>query len=189
APVDAAPAISVGTLLASASVDRGAAAVRKCQACHNFAEGEPNKSGPYLYDVVGGTKAHAEGFAYSDILEQQKAEGQVWSYENLDAFLENPKGYAPGTKMAFAGVKSAEERADILAYLSTLSGSPVPFPAPDAADAAAGGDEASNEAPAEPESAIAPFLADARADRGANAIRKCQACHNFAEGEGNKSGP
>src|SRR5690606_9888198 len=93
APVDAAPAVSVGTLLASASVDRGAAAVRKCQACHNFAEGEPNKSGPYLYDVVGATKAHAEGFAYSDILEQQKAEGQVWSYENLDAFLENPKGY------------------------------------------------------------------------------------------------
>ncbi|MCW5721732.1 MAG: cytochrome c family protein [Devosia sp.] len=131
APVEAAPEVSLGVLLASASVERGAAAVRKCQSCHNFGEGEPNKQGPYLWGTVGHTKAHAEGFAYSDILLQQKADGQVWSYENLNAFLTNPKGYAPGTKMSFAGVRSPEERADILAYLQTLGSMDVPFPPAD----------------------------------------------------------
>ncbi len=137
APVEEAPAVPLGTLLASASVDRGVAAVRKCQSCHNFGEGEPNKQGPNLYNIVGATKAHMPDFAYSDILLQQKAEGQTWTYENLDAFLTNPRGYAPGTKMSFAGVRSPEERADILAYLQTLSGSPVPFPEPEAAPAEA----------------------------------------------------
>src|SRR5690606_5032746 len=122
------PESAIAPFLADARADRGANAIRKCQACHNFAEGEPNKSGPYLYDIVGASKAHAEGFAYSDILLQQKAEGQVWTYDNLNAFLENPREYAPGTKMAFAGVKTPEERADILAYLQTLAAEPVPFP-------------------------------------------------------------
>ncbi|ODT71944.1 MAG: hypothetical protein ABS75_05550 [Pelagibacterium sp. SCN 63-23] len=134
-PVEEAPTVPLAVLLASASVDRGAAAVRKCQSCHNFGEGEPNKQGPYLWGTVGELKAHAEGFAYSDILLQQRAEGQVWSYENLNAFLTNPREYAPGTKMAFAGIRTAEERADILAYLQTLSANPVPFPEPEAAPA------------------------------------------------------
>lgn len=135
-PVEEVPAVPLGVLLASASVERGTAAVRKCQSCHNFGEGEPNKQGPNLYNIVGASKAHMDGFAYSDILLQQKAEGQVWSYENLDAFLTNPRAYAPGTKMSFAGVRSPEERADILAYLQTLAASPVPFPAADVAPAA-----------------------------------------------------
>jgi len=130
-PVEEVPAIPLSVLLASASVDRGVAAARKCQSCHNFGEGEPNKQGPNLYNIVGAPKAHLADFAYSDILLQQQAEGQVWSYDNLDAFLENPRNYAPGTKMAFAGIRSAEERADILAYLQSLSPSPVPFPEPE----------------------------------------------------------
>ncbi|RZA26204.1 MAG: c-type cytochrome, partial [Proteobacteria bacterium] len=140
---DAAPEVPLGVLLASASADRGAAAVRKCQSCHNFGEGEPNKQGPNLYHIVGATKAHMPDFAYSDILQQQKAEGQVWSYENLNAFLTSPKAYAPGTKMTFAGVRSPEERADILAYLQTLSPEPLPFPT-------------AEEAPATPEEAGTP---------------------------------
>lgn len=127
-PAEAAPEIPLGVLLASASVDRGIAAARKCQSCHNFGEGEPNKQGPYLWGTIGAPKAHAEGFAYSDILLEQRAEGQIWSYENLNAFLTNPRGYAPGTKMTFAGIRSPEERADILAYFQTLTNDPLPFP-------------------------------------------------------------
>jgi cytochrome c len=148
---DVEQAVPVAVLLASASADRGATAVRKCQSCHNFAEGEPNKQGPYLYDIMGGPQAHADGFAYSDILSQHRADGLVWSYENMDAFLTSPKGYAPGTKMAFAGVKSAEERADIMAYLQTLSANPVPFPTAEggAEEAAPAEEEApADEAPA-----------------------------------------
>ncbi|MBK1796267.1 cytochrome c family protein [Devosia sp. WQ 349] len=157
-------AVPVAVLLASASADRGATAVRKCQSCHNFAEGEPNKQGPYLYDIMGGPQAHADGFAYSDIMTQHHNDGLVWSYENMDAFLANPKGYAPGTKMAFAGVKSAEERADIMAYLQTLSANPAPFPvaeggaeeAAPAADAAPAAEEAAPVAEEAPAAEVAP---------------------------------
>ncbi|WP_082511583.1 c-type cytochrome [Devosia sp. Leaf420] len=154
AAADAAPEVPLATLLASASVDRGAAAVRKCQSCHSFGEGEAAKQGPNLYNIVNNTKAHMEGFAYSDILQQQKAEGQVWSYENLNAFLTNPKAYAPGTKMTFAGVRSPEERADILAYLQTLSSNPVPFPT--AEEAPATPEEAGTPVEAAPDGAVAP---------------------------------
>ncbi|WP_083983008.1 c-type cytochrome [Devosia soli] len=154
---EAVPDVPLGVLLASASAERGAAATRKCQSCHTFGEGEPAKQGPNLYGIVNNTKAHMEGFAYSDILQQQKAEGQVWSYENLNAFLTNPKAYAPGTKMSFAGVRSPEERADILAYLQTLSSSPVPFPAPEEGAApAATPEEAGTPVEAAPDGEVAP---------------------------------
>ncbi len=146
-PVEAAPVVPLSVLLASASVDRGASAVRKCQSCHTFGEGEANKQGPNLYGIVGNAQAHLDGFAYSDIFVQHHAEGRTWTYEDLNHFLENPKGYSPGTKMAFAGVRSPEERADILAYLQTLSASPVPFPEPEAVEEAAPADVTEPSAP------------------------------------------
>lgn len=154
APADAAPAVPLGVLLASASAERGANAVKKCQSCHNFGEGEPNKQGPHLYDVVMRAEAALPDFAYSDALLAHNAAGDVWTYENLDAFLTKPSEYAPGTKMNFAGVRTAEERADILAYLQTLSAEPKPFPAPEAPPAPAAEGEAPAPAPVDGAGAV-----------------------------------
>lgn len=142
-------AVPLAVLLASASVEQGANAVRKCQSCHNFGEGEPNKTGPGLYGVVGNTIASHEGFNYSADLAAKGAAGEAWTYENLDTFLTAPKGFAPGTKMAFAGVKNAAERANILAYLQTLDASPLPFPVAEAAPAEEAAPAAEEAAPVE----------------------------------------
>lgn len=115
----------VAGLLAAANVDAGKKAFGKCASCHGVDKGGPAKVGPNLFDIVGGPKAHMAGFAYSDGL--KKTEG-AWTYDNLYAFLKNPKAYAPGTKMAYAGSKSPKERADLIAYLRSLSDSPKPLP-------------------------------------------------------------
>ncbi|WP_417310607.1 c-type cytochrome [Devosia sp.] len=130
AEVEAAPVVPLPVLLASANAEQGASAARKCTSCHNFEQGAGNKQGPELWGVVGRVIGSHEGFAYSDVLLEHQAAGDVWSYENLDHFLLAPKDFAPGTKMNFAGVKNDEERANILAYLQTLSDNPVPFPEP-----------------------------------------------------------
>lgn len=115
-------------LLASASAERGAAVARKCQSCHNFEEGAGSKAGPPLYDIVNAEYAHIADYSYSDVIAERGAAGEIWTYENLNAFLTSPKAFTPGTKMTFAGLRKPEERADMLAYLQTLSGSPVAFP-------------------------------------------------------------
>ena len=112
--------------LASATVEKGQAAAKKCASCHSFEKGGPNKVGPHLWGVVERQKAHESGFEYSAAL---KEKGGAWTYDDLDHFLTNPKAYAAGTKMAFAGIASPTERADVIAYLRTLSDSPAPLPA------------------------------------------------------------
>jgi cytochrome c len=126
APAAAAEPLPV--LLAKADVARGTAAAKKCASCHTFEKGQPNRVGPNLYSVVEGPKAHIEGFAYSAALKGRGNE--KWGYAELDKFLENPRGYLQGTSMAFAGIKAPQERADIIAYLRSLSDSPPPLPAP-----------------------------------------------------------
>ena len=122
------PAVSLGTLLASADATKGAAGVKACAACHDFTKGGPNKTGPGLWDVVDRGIASHEGFAYSDGMKARTAE--KWTYEALDAFIKDPKTATPKTKMAFAGVIKDQSRADIIAYLASLSDAPKPFPAP-----------------------------------------------------------
>lgn len=136
-------AVPLGVLLAEADAEAGAGVARKCASCHNFNQGEPNKTGPALYGVVGASIAHRDDFDYSDALLAHKEAGETWTYEHLNAFLESPKGFAPGTKMTFAGLRSEQDRADLLAYLQTLSDSPVPFPEPPAEEAT-GDDAAAN---------------------------------------------
>ena len=160
APAEA--AVPLAVLLASADATRGQAAVRKCQSCHNFGEGEPSKQGPHLYGVVGRPEGSISDFAYSDGMKAHNAEGDVWTYENINTFITAPKAYVEGTKMNFSGVKSPEERADILAYLQTLSATPVPFPTADAAAAPADAAAPAAETPA-PAATEAPAAAPAAA--------------------------
>jgi cytochrome c len=108
--------VSFADVLASADIEKGARVYRKCSACHKLEVGE-NGTGPYLYGIVGREIAAADGFGYSDAL--ASAEG-AWTPEELDAFLEKPSSYAPGTSMSFAGLNKIEDRANVIAYLDSL---------------------------------------------------------------------
>lgn len=122
---DGAAEVSLPALLAAASVDEGQAVARKCQACHDFAQGGANKIGPALWGVLGRDIAAHEGFSYSSALAEKEG---TWDYETLDAYLADPRSWAPGNKMAFAGLKKPEDRADVILYLRSLSDSPEPLP-------------------------------------------------------------
>ncbi len=120
-----APVEPIAVRLAAADVERGRAAARKCASCHTFDKGGRNGVGPNLWGVVGAPKGHVAGFAYSQAL---IGTGGVWDFEALDAFIANPKAYAPGTKMSFAGIAKPDERADLIAYLRSLADEPVALP-------------------------------------------------------------
>ena len=123
----AAPAAAepIEKLLQTASVEKGAAAAKKCAACHTFAKGEKNGVGPNLWGVVGDKIGEGRGFNWSQAI---KAKGGTWTIDALNQFIANPKGYIPGTAMGFAGIQKDSERADVLAYLNSLSDNPAPLP-------------------------------------------------------------
>src|SRR5262245_43316977 len=125
---ETAPTESLGARLAKGDPAKGQAQAKACLACHVFDKGGPNKTGPDLWDVVERPIASHEGFAYSDDMKSHS--GDKWTFENLNKFITNPKGFVPKTKMTFGGIKKDQARADLLAYLRTLSDSPKPFPAP-----------------------------------------------------------
>ncbi len=121
------PEAALDAKLASAKVDKGKQMTEQvCAICHSLNEGGKPIIGPNLYGVVGGPHDHEQGFSYSDALEKFK--GQPWSFAALDKWLTDPATYAPGTKMTYAGIKNPQQRADVIAYLDTLSHHPVPIP-------------------------------------------------------------
>ena len=109
---------SFDELLASADVAKGEKVFSKCKACHKLEDGA-NSTGPHLFGVVGRNVGAVDGFGYSGAL---SAVAEVWTQEDLNEFLANPKGYAPGTSMGFAGLKKAADRANLIAYLETIGG-------------------------------------------------------------------
>jgi cytochrome c len=121
----AAPPEPIEKLLQTASVQKGEQAAKKCAACHDFTKGGPNKVGPNLFGIVGDKKGEGRGFNFSAAM---KAKGGTWTIDDLSQFIDNPKGFVPGTAMGFAGIQKGSERADVIAYLNSLSDSPQPLP-------------------------------------------------------------
>jgi cytochrome c len=119
------PEMPIAQRLASADIKRGETAAKKCQACHTFEKGGPNRVGPNQWGVLGRSKASVPGFNYSAAM---KGKGGNWTVEELDKFLQNPKAVVPGTTMGFAGVSRGTERADLIAYLNSMSDSPQAMP-------------------------------------------------------------
>ena len=113
------------TVLASASAERGAQVAKQCQICHNLQQGQGPKVGPDLWNVVGRKIASVSGFDYSAAL---KGKSGTWTFDVLNEWLTKPSAFAPGTKMTFAGLARDNQRADLIAYLDTLSDHPVPLP-------------------------------------------------------------
>ncbi|TSB05118.1 c-type cytochrome [Sphingorhabdus contaminans] len=153
-------AVPIGNMMATADMTKGEAIFKKCTACHTIAQGGPNGIGPNLWATVGKPLASHAGFAYSDAL---KSKGGTWTFEALNEWLTNPKKYAPGNKMTFAGLGNPEERAALLLYLNS-QGSNLPLPSPvEAAVADAAADEAAAAAGTAPAADAAAPAADAAA--------------------------
>lgn len=117
----------IAVLLASATAEAGESVAKKCAACHTFVEGGANKVGPNLWNIVNATPAANDSFKYSSAMQAYGSEN-VWAYENLASFLASPKKYMKGTSMGFVGLKKPNDRANMIAYLRSLSNAPAALP-------------------------------------------------------------
>jgi cytochrome c len=189
-----------GTVLPKASVADGEKIAGRCQQCHNLAKGGPNMIGPNLWGVVDRPRASHPGYDYSTAM---AAKHDPWSYDNLFVYLKLPAAMVPGTKMTFAGLPSAQDRINLIAYLRTLADSPAAIPAPQPAKAAApaaapaagaaapAAGAATNQAAAAAPAAASsePDIAHADVAHGKQVAARCQQCHDLTKGGPNMIGP
>ena len=116
-------------LLATADTAAGQKLSKKCAACHTFDEGGKNKVGPNLWNIIGADRGAVDGFTYSSAFSEL---GGKWSYAQLNGYLHTPKAWVKGTKMNYIGLKKPQDRAELIAWLRTLSSSPAALPSADA---------------------------------------------------------
>lgn len=115
------PAAEAVAAVDPALVAAGERAFRQCVACHKVGDGARNGTGPQLNGIVGAAAGAVDGFRYSNPLVAMARDGLVWNAANLDAFLENPRGFMRGTRMSYNGMRSEDDRAAVIAYLSTFT--------------------------------------------------------------------
>jgi cytochrome c len=187
-----------GTVLPKADVSEGQKVATRCQQCHDLTKGGPNKIGPNLWDIVNRARATHPGFDYSSAMASKH---DPWSYDNLFTYLKLPAAMVPGTKMTFAGLPSAQDRINLIAYLRTLADTPaaIPAPAPQKAAAAAtpaaatGATATASTAgatpPAAPAAEAGPDIAHGDVAHGKEISARCQQCHNLTKGGPNMIGP
>ena len=126
--------------LASSDPVKGEAVFKKCIACHNAEKGGANALGPNLWGIIGEPVGKGHGFAFTEAL---SGHGGSWDWKTLSDWLANPRKFAPGTKMTFAGLSNPVDRANVITFLNSRSDAPLPMPAAPAEDPAAeaaGGD-------------------------------------------------
>lgn len=111
-----------GPALAQQECDlaEGEKVFRKCKACHQVGEDAKNRVGPVLNDIIGNRIASVEGFRYSDAFLARRAEGFVWTPDELHEYLLNPREYLPGNKMTFAGLRKEEDRFQVICYMQSF---------------------------------------------------------------------
>jgi cytochrome c len=164
APVEE-PVPDWGTVLASANAANGKSVSARCEQCHDISSAKQSKIGPPLWGVIGRARATVPGFSYSSAM---MGDHEAWNFTSLFKYLKSPASMVPGTKMSFAGLRAAQDRIDLIAFLRTQSDSPVaippPAPAAPPAEAAAAGDKA---APAGDKTAEKPGAKAAAADKAA----------------------
>jgi cytochrome c len=183
---------SIIPLIAGADIAKGEAFVQQqCSSCHTLTPGGANGVGPNLYGVLGAPMFGHAGFGYSDAA-KGNAKGN-WDYDSMNAWLASPSSFASGTAMSYAGIKNTQTRADVVAYLRSLSASPLPLPSADAVKAASAAAApvaaaAATAAPAAP--SIDTLFASADATKGqAVFAQQCAACHTITKGGATGMGP
>ncbi len=189
APVGPEPIIG---MIADADIAAGENARRACAACHTFDEGGDHGVGPNLWGVMGDEIAGRDGFNYSDALLEKAEEEGTWDYQNMNAFLEDPGGWAPGTRMAYGGMANTEDRANLIAYMREQDDDPIDLPSEEEIEAVMAeweGEEEPAEDEVAEENGLAARLQQADASAGESAVRACAACHTFDEGGANRVGP